>query len=66
MDIPKIVKQHVLKTQGRMPETDDEVNEYLDLINHAKEYANKLFMAKVLGKAGMKRLGLRINNQSNQ
>ena len=34
MNIPDIVKQHVLKTQGRMPENQQEIDDFLDLINH--------------------------------
>ena len=44
MDIPEIVKQHVLKNNRRMPETEDEINQYLDLINHANKYEASLVM----------------------
>lgn len=57
--IPDIVKEHVLKTCGRIPQTDKEVDDYLDLINHAKEYADAVKYKEILGIKGMKRLGLK-------
>lgn len=59
MDIPEIVKEHALKQNGRMPETQDEVNPYLDLINHLKEYKQSLILSHGLSKGMMKRLGFR-------
>lgn len=57
--IPEIVKEHVLKTQGRMPETDKEVDDYLDLINHAKEYSEAFKMEQLIGKRMVKKLGFK-------
>jgi len=56
--IPDIVKEFVLKTQGRMPETNEEMDEYLDLINHAKEYETAVAMKSLLGVKAMKKWGL--------
>lgn len=57
--IPEIVKEHVLKTQGRMPETNKEIDDYLDLINHAKEYSQAFEMQHLIGKRMMKKLGFK-------
>lgn len=57
--IPDIVKEFVLKTQGRMPETDEEVDQYLDLINHMKEYSDAVRIERAVGAKYMKKLGLR-------
>lgn len=57
--IPEIVKEHVLKTCGRMPETDDEIDDYLDLINYAKEYAEAFDVQQLIGKKMMKQFGLK-------
>lgn len=61
--IPDIVKEHVLNTQGRMPETDQEIDDYLDLINHAKEYADALDIQQLIGKRMMKRFGMKTPDQ---
>ena len=61
--IPEIVKEHVLKTQGRMPETDKEVDDYLDLINHAKEYSEAFKMEQLIGKGMVKKLGFKTCNE---
>lgn len=63
MNIPDIVKQHVLKYNGRMPETTDEIDQYLDLINHAKEYNQSLLLSSKLSKVMMNRLGFKSPNQ---
>lgn len=42
-----------------MPETDKEIDEYLDLINHAKEYADAVNMQWHIGKRSMKKWGLK-------
>jgi hypothetical protein len=63
MNIPEIVKQHVLKHNKRMPETKNEIDQYLDLINHAKEYSNSLFIAGCLSKRMMKKLGFKTSNE---
>jgi len=57
--IPEIVQEFVLKTQGRMPETNKEIDEYLDLINHAKEYATAFQIQQIMSKRMMKRLGFK-------
>ena len=59
MDIPEIVKQYVLKIQGRMPETQDEIDEYLDLILHMKEYERAFEIEQYMSKRLMKRLGIK-------
>lgn len=59
MTIPDIVKEHVLKTCGRMPETQKEIDDYLDLINHAKEYETSMILTKAIGKRSMKKWGLK-------
>ncbi len=56
MNIPEIVKQHVLKYNNRMPESQEEIDEYLDLINHAKEYAQSLVISGLLSKSMLKKL----------
>lgn len=58
-NIPDIVKEHVLKNCGRMPETEQEVNDYLDLINHAKEYEKAIILEKKFSKKFMRRLGIK-------
>lgn len=57
--IPQIVKEHVLKNCGRMPETDEEIDQYLDLINHAKKYAEAVSVESLIGKQMMKKLGFK-------
>lgn len=60
MTIPEIVKEYVLKNCKRMPETKEEVDEYLDLINHAKEYEKALYIkATGLSKKMIKKLGFK-------
>ena len=61
--IPEIVKEHILKTQGRMPETAEEIDGYLDLINHAKKYAEAIEMEQIMGKGMMKRFGFKTTDQ---
>lgn len=57
--IPEIVKEHVLRTQGRMPQSQQEVNDYLDLINHSKEYSEAFQMEQLIGRKMMKKLGFK-------
>lgn len=59
MGIPEIVKRHVLKKYGRMPETQKEIDQYLDLINYAKEYVKSLEISSLIGKRMMKKLGIK-------
>jgi hypothetical protein len=59
MNIPDIVKIHVLKHNGRMPETQEEVDGYLDLISHAKEYEKSLLLSSKLSKGFMKKFGFK-------
>lgn len=61
--IPEIVKEYVLKTCGRMPETDKEIDDYLDLINHAKEYKEAFEMEQLISKGMMKRLGFKTTDE---
>ena len=63
ISIPEIVKQYVLDNCGRMPETQKEIDQYLDLINHAKEYADSLVISKAVGKRFMKKLGIKTPEQ---
>lgn len=56
--IPEIVKEHVLKTQGRMPESDEEIDQYLDLINHGKDYAEAKILESVFSKKFLKKFGV--------
>lgn len=46
-----------------MPETQAEVDEYLDLINHANEYETALLIKSKVGEKMMKRLGLKTPNE---
>lgn len=59
IDVPNIVKEHVLKNCGRMPETQEEIDQYLDLINHGKEYAKSKMLFDAIGGAYMKKLGFK-------
>lgn len=61
--IAEIVKEHVLETQGRMPETENEVDDYLDLINHAKEYSEAFKMQQLIGKGMMVKFGFKTCEQ---
>jgi hypothetical protein len=63
MNIPEIVKQHVIETQGRMHETQQEIDDYLDLINHAKEYAEAFEMQQYLSKQCMKKFGFKTTDE---
>lgn len=47
----------MLKTQGRMPKTVQEIQDYLDLIDHSNKYAEAFKMEQLIGKSMMKRLG---------
>lgn len=42
-----------------MPQTDKEIDDYLDLINHAKEYATATTLKSLLGVKAMKKWGLK-------
>lgn len=57
--IPEIVKEFILKKYGRMPETDEEIDHYLDLINHGEEYKKALILKNALGAKAMKKWGLK-------
>lgn len=63
MNIPEIVKQYVIKTQGRMPETQQEIDDYLDLINHAKKYSEAFKMEQYMSKRFMKKFGIKTTNE---
>jgi hypothetical protein len=58
MNIPELVKEHCLKHCKRMPETGEEVNQYLDLINHLKEYETAVRLKSLIGIEAMKKWGL--------
>lgn len=64
--IPEIVKEYVIKTCGRMPETDKEMDEYLDLINHAKEYQTAFILEQKVSKGLLKKLGIKTTDQIKQ
>lgn len=61
--IPEIVKEYVLVHEGRMPETDEEIDMYLDLINHGQEYASAFALEQTIGKKMMKKLGFKTPDQ---
>lgn len=61
--VPEIVKEFVLQTQGRMPETDQEIDDYLDLINHAKEYQTSFALEQTISKKLMKKLGFKTTDE---
>ena len=61
--IPEIVNDYVLKTQGRMPETDQEVNDYLNLITHANEYATAFEHEQYMDKGFMKKFGIKTTDE---
>lgn len=52
-------KEWVLEKCGRMPETEEEINQYLDLINHINEYLKSLRIQKMIGTSFMKKLGFK-------
>lgn len=54
-----IVTDWVMGKCGRMPITEDEVNQYLDLINHCEEYQKALRIERMIGVDFMKKLGFR-------
>jgi hypothetical protein len=56
--MPEIVKEFVLSTQGRMPQTDEEIDEYLDLINHGEEYKKALIIQREIGIKAMRKWGI--------
>lgn len=58
-----IVKEHILKHTGRIPETEQEINQYLDIINHAKEYQKALILQDTIGVPMMKKLGIKTPKQ---
>ena len=63
MNIPEIVRQYVLKTQGRMPETQKEIDEYLDLINHSIKYAESVIIKNITGERFMEKFGIKTPEQ---
>lgn len=62
-NIPGIVKEYVLKNCKRMPESQKEIDEYLDLINHAKEYETALILQNKFSKKFLERLGVKTPDQ---
>ena len=62
-NVPEIVKQYVLNSEGRMPETQSEIDDYLDLINHAKKYSAAFEMEQVISKSFMKKLGFKTTDE---
>ena len=63
MNIPEIVKQYIIETQGRMPETQKEIDDYLDLINHSKKYAKAFEMEQYISKRLMKKFGFKTTDE---
>lgn len=61
--IPEIVKEFVIEKCGRMPETDKEIDDYLDLINHAKEYQTALILESKFSKKFLKRFGVKTSEE---
>lgn len=61
--IPEIVKDFVLETCGRMPETDKEIDDYLDLINHAKEFETAFILEQKISKKFLKKLGVKTTDE---
>lgn len=61
--IPEIVKEYVLETCGRMPESDKEIDEYLDLINHAKKYETAYILEKTISKKFLKKIGIKTTDE---
>ncbi len=61
--IPDIVKEFVLEQCGRMPETDKEIDDYLDLINLSKEYVKALEMEQLISKRMMRKLGFKTTDE---
>lgn len=62
-DIPEIVKAHVLRNCGRLPETQEEIDEYLDLINNAKEYETAIILESKFSKKYLKKMGIKSSVQ---
>lgn len=46
-----------------MPETDQEINDYLDLINHLKKYQEAVALKNSIGIKMMKKLDLKTPDQ---
>lgn len=63
MNIPDIVKEYVLKNCGRMPETQSEVDEYLDLINLMKEYETAAILEQKFSKKFLSKFGVKTTEQ---
>ena len=61
--IPEIVREYVIKTSRRMPQTNEEIDQYLDLINHSKEYAEAFKTQKIIGKRMMNQLGFKTTDE---
>lgn len=59
MDYAKLVKDHIEKFNGRMPRSEEEWDLYLDLMNHAKNYANSCMLAQKIGIKAMKKWGVK-------
>lgn len=63
MTIPDIVKEYVLKHCKRMPETQAEIDDYLDLINHGKKYQTALMLEQKVSKKFLKKLGFQTSDE---
>ncbi len=61
--IHEIVREYVVETHGRMPKSDVEIDYYLDLISHAKEYSEAFEMEQLIDKRLMEKLGFKTTNQ---
>ena len=62
-NIPEIAKKYILETCGRMPESDDEINDFLDLINMCKEYAVAFEMERHMTKRFIRKIGFKTTNE---
>lgn len=55
----EMANEWVLDKCGRMPETDEEMNQFLDLINHIEEYQKSIRIRDMIGEDFMKKLGFK-------
>lgn len=64
MNFPKYVEEYAKKKGWPFPpETQEQMDAYLDLINHAKEYAEALEIENAIGVKMTKKLGFKTSEQ---
>lgn len=56
---PEVVRKYVMKFLKRMPENKEEIDQYLDLINHMKLYVESRQVHDAIGARMAKRLGFK-------